>query len=378
MTRGSWASLRAVRRTIAIIALLLVGAVPAARAAAPPDVTFPSYVVADGRDGRILAEQRADAPRAIASITKMMTAYLALRAGALDKTYAVPVAATTIGESTAGLRAGRRVSGRDLLEGLMVPSANDAAETLAIGIDGSEEAFVRRMNRTAKQLGMTDTVYKAPYGLDAEGQHSTAADQLILAQELMKDAGLRPIVRLRSAVIDGLRLAAANTMLGVYAGADGVKTGHTNDAGWCLAASAKRGGRRIYVVGLGAADQATRDRDIARLLDWGFSQLQGVVAVRAGTVGGRLTLPYGGTVDARVAKTLRLTIRPGERVRLRYRLASAKPPLEQGQEIGQVEVLVGSAVAAKTSLVAARDVAAPGIVDRLSFMAGHALDPFGL
>ena len=378
MTRESWASLRAVRRTIAIIALLLVGAVPAARAAAPPDVTFPSYVVADGRDGRILAEQRADAPRAIASITKMMTAYLALRAGALDKTYAVPVAATTIGESTAGLRAGRRVSGRDLLEGLMVPSANDAAETLAIGIDGSEQAFVRRMNRTAKQLGMTDTVYKAPYGLDAEGQHSTAADQLILAQELMKDAGLRPIVRLRSAVIDGLRLAAANTMLGVYAGADGVKTGHTNDAGWCLAASAKRGGRRIYVVGLGAADQATRDRDIARLLDWGFSQLQGVVAVRAGAVGGRLALPYGGTVDARVAKTLRLTIRPGERVRLRYRLASAKPPLEQGQEIGQVEVLVGSTVAAKTSLVAARDVAAPGIVDRLSFMAGHALDPFGL
>ena len=167
-------------------------------------------------------------------------------------------------------------------------------------------------------------------------------------------------------------------MLGVYAGADGVKTGHTNDAGWCLAASAKRGGRRIYVVGLGAADQATRDRDIARLLDWGFSQLQGVVAVRAGAVGGRLALPYGGTVDARVAKTLRLTIRPGERVRLRYRLASAKPPLEQGQEIGQVEVLVGSTVAAKTSLVAARDVAAPGIVDRLSFMAGHALDPFGL
>ncbi len=146
----------------------------------------------------------------------------------------------------------------------------------------------------------------------------------------MKDAGLRPIVRLRSAVIDGLRLAAANTMLGVYAGADGVKTGHTNDAGWCLAASAKRGGRRIYVVGLGAADQATRDRDIARLLDWGFSQLQGVVAVRAGTVGGRLSLPYGGTVDARVAKTLRLTIRPGERVRLRYRLASAQAAARAG------------------------------------------------
>ena len=366
------------RRPIAIIVLLLAGAVPAARAAAPPDVTLPSYVVADGRDGRILAERRADEPRAIASITKMMTAYLALQDGALSKTYTVPPAATTIGESTAGLRPGRRVPGRDLIEGLMVPSANDAAETLAIGIEGSEAAFVRRMNRTAKQLGMLDTVYRAPYGLDAEGQESTAADQLVLARELMKDPSLRRIVRLRSAVIDGRRLSAANTMLGVYAGADGVKTGHTGDAGWCLAATARRGGRRIYVIGLGAADRVTRDRDIARLLDWGFSQLRRVVAVREGTSGGRFALPYGGTVDARVAKTLRLTIRPGEQMRLRYTLTSAKPPLDQGDQVGQVEVLVGSAVAATAPLVAARDVAAPSIGDRLSFMAGHLFDPIGL
>ena len=368
------------RRPIAIIALLLVGAgaVPAARAAAPPDVALASYVIADGRDGTILAERRAEEPRAIASITKMMTAYLALQDGALSKTYTVPVAATQIGESTAGLRAGRRVSGRDLLEGLMVPSANDAAETLAIGIDGSEAAFVRRMNRTAKQLGMNDTVYRAPYGLDAAGQHSTAADQLILARLLMDDASLRPIARLRSAVIDGVRFAAVNTMLGVYAGADGVKTGHTGDAGWCLAATARRSGRRIFVVGLGAADQATRDREIGRLLDWGFSQLHSVVAVRAGTVGGRLSLPYGGSVDARVAKTLRLTVRPGERVRLRYRLAAAKPPLQQGAAIGTAEVLVGDEVVATSPLVAARDVAAPGLTDRVSFAIGHLLDPLGL
>ena len=366
------------RRPIAIIALLLAGAVPGARAAEPPDVALASYVIADGRDGRILAERDADAPRAIASITKMMTAYLALEAGALSKTYTVPVAATRIGESTAGLRAGRRVSGRDLLEGLMVPSANDAAETLAIGIAGSEAAFVRRMNRTAKELGMHDTVYRAPYGLDVEGQHSTAADQLILARLLMDDAGLRSIVRLRSAVVAGVRRTTANTMLGVYAGADGVKTGHTGDAGWCLAATARRGGRRIFVVGLGAADQATRDREIGRLLDWGFSQLHGVVAVRSGTVGGRVPLPYGGSVDALVARTLRLTVRPGERLRLRYRLTAARPPLAKGDPIGTVEVLSGSAVAATSPLVAARDVAAPGLFDRLTFAAGRILDPFGL
>ena len=194
----------------------------------------------------------------------------------------------------------------------------------------------------------------------------------------MDDASLRPIARLRSAVIDGLRFSAVNTMLGVYAGADGVKTGHTNDAGWCLAATAQRGNRRIFVVGLGAADQATRDREIGRLLDWGFSQLHSVVAVRAGTVGGRVSLPYGGSVDARVAKTLRLTIRPGEQVRIRYRLAAAKAPLKQGDPVGTAEMLVGSAVVATSPLVAARDVAAPGLVDRVSFAVGHLFDPIGL
>ena len=240
-----------------------------------------------------------------------------------------------------------------------MPSANDAAETLAIGIDGSEGAFVRRMNRTARQLGMRDTVYSAPYGLDAAGQHSTAADQLILARLLMDDGRLRPIAKLRSAVIDGLRLRREQHPARRLRGADGVKTGHTGQAGWCLAASARRSGRRIFVVGLGAADEASRNREIGRLLDWGFAQLHSVTPARR-DAGGRLPLPYGGTVDAQVAKSLRLTLRPGERLRLRYRVASVHLPLAQGAPVGQVDVLVGSEVAATAPLVATRAVAAPG------------------
>ena len=360
-----------------ILAALLVGAVPA-RAAEPPGVGLASYVIADGRDGHVLAAHDADAPRAIASITKMMTAYLALKADALSHTYTVPAAATRIGESTAGLRAGRRVTGRDLLEGLLVPSANDAAETLAIGIDGSEAAFVARMNRTARQLGMRDTVYRAPYGLDAPGQHSTAADQLILARLLMRDAHVRAIAKLRSAVIDGLRWRSSNTLLGVYPGLDGVKTGHTGDAGWCLAATARRGSHRIFVVGLGAADEASRNRSISKLLDWGFAQLRVVTAVRAGAAGGTVPLPYGGTVDARVARTLRLTVRPGERLRLRYRVASVSLPLAQGATVGRVDVLVGSRVVASSPLVAAKAVEAPGLFGRIGWFAGHLFDPLGL
>jgi D-alanyl-D-alanine carboxypeptidase len=364
------------RRLLVMIAALLAGAVPA-HAAAPPTVGLAAYVVADGHDGRVLAQRNADEPRAIASITKMMTAYLALQAGALTRTYTVPVAATRIGESTAGLHAGHRVTGRDLLEGLLVPSANDAAETLAIGIDGSESAFVDRMNRTARRLGMRDTVYRAPYGLDTAGQHSTAADQLILARLLMRDGRVRSIAKLRSAVIDGLRLRSSNTLLGNYAGLDGVKTGHTGQAGWCLAASAKRGGRRIFVVGLGAADEASRNREISRLLDWGFAQLHTVTAVQAGTPAGTVPLPYGGTVGAEVGRSLKLTLRPGERLRLRYRVASVHLPLAQGAPVGQVDVLVSSRVAASAPLVATRAVAAPGLFDRLGWFADHLFDPFG-
>jgi len=364
------------RRLLVTMVVLLGCALPA-HAAAPPEVGLAAYIVADGRDGRVLARHDADAPRAIASITKLMTAYLALQAGALSKTYIVPVAATRIGESTAGLRAGHRVTGRDLLEGLLVPSANDAAETLAIGIDGSESAFVDRMNRAARRLGMRNTVYTAPYGLDAPGQHSTAADQLILARLLMRDGRVRAIAKLRSAVVDGLRLRASNTLLGNYAGLDGVKTGHTGQAGWCLAASAKRGARRIFVVGLGAANEASRNSEIAKLLDWGFAQLHPVTAVRAGAPAGTVPLPYGGTVDARVATTLRLTLRPGERLRLRYRVASVHLPLAEGAPVGQVDVLVGSRVAVSSPLVASRAVAAPGLFGRLGWFAGHLFDPFG-
>jgi serine-type D-Ala-D-Ala carboxypeptidase (penicillin-binding protein 5/6) len=364
------------RRLLVMIAALLAGALPA-HAASPPPVDLASYVIADGRDGRVLAQRNADAPRAIASITKMMTAYLALRDDALTKTYTVPVAATRIGESTAGLRAGHRVTGRDLLEGLLVPSANDAAETLAIGIAGSESAFVDRMNQTARRLGMRDTVYRAPYGLDTAGQHSTAADQLILARLLMRDGRVRSIAKLRSAVVDGVRLAASNTLLGNYAGLDGVKTGHTGQAGWCLAASAKRGARRIFVVGLGAPNEASRNQEIARLLDWGFAQLHPVTAVRAGAPAGTVPLPYGGTVGAEVARSLRVTLRPGERLRLRYRVASVHLPLAQGDPVGQVDVMVGSKVVASAPLAATRAVADPGLFDRLSWFAGHLFDPFG-
>jgi serine-type D-Ala-D-Ala carboxypeptidase (penicillin-binding protein 5/6) len=361
-----------VRRLLVLIALL---ALPAAgQAAPPPEVAFEAYIVADGRDGRVLAELNADAPRSIASLTKMMTAYLSLERGVPGRSFRVPAAATLIGESSAGLRAGERFAGSELLRALMVPSANDAATTLAIALAGSERAFATEMNRAAGELGMRDTTYRTPHGLDADGQHSTAADQLILARKLMTDARLRRIVRLRAIRIRGRELPASNTLLQTYAGMDGVKTGHTSQAGWCLAASATRGGRRLFVIGLGAPDGPSRDEGIARLLDWGFAGIRRVTVVADGARAGSVPRPSGGTVDALVDGAVRITLRPGERVRVRYSLPGEAPaPLARGARIGRVEVLVDDRVVDEAPLVAAAAVASAGFGDRLSAWLGRAL-----
>jgi D-alanyl-D-alanine carboxypeptidase len=155
---------------------------------------------------------------------------------------------------------------------MLVASANDAADTLARDVAGSEPAFVRRMNREAADLGLAGTTYADAEGLDAPGQHSTARDVAVLARDLLADPTFRQVVRQPAVSIDGHRLDATNDLLGRYPGADGVKTGHTDGAGWCLAASATRDGRRVIAVVLGAPSAEARDTSAAALLDWAFAR----------------------------------------------------------------------------------------------------------
>ncbi len=171
----------------------------------------------------------------------MMTARLVLRDGPLTQTVEIPAAATTIGESVVGLRVGQTFTRRELLEGLVVWSGNDAAEALALAVGGSDEGFARLANREAARLGMKDSRYITAYGLDRAGQYSTALDQARLARVLMRDPRLRKAVRLRSVTVNGQTFAARNKLLGAYPGLDGVKISHTDQAGWSLAASAVRG-----------------------------------------------------------------------------------------------------------------------------------------
>jgi D-alanyl-D-alanine carboxypeptidase (penicillin-binding protein 5/6) len=235
-----------------------------------PVVGAAAWGVVDGRTGAVLAGHRLDEQRPVASIGKLMTALVVRRHGGLDDDVTIPPLALVPDESVIGLRTGEQQTRAVLLRALLVVSAGDAAEALAATDGGTRPTFVRAMNLEAHRLGLRHTRYTNPVGLDEPGQRSTARDVLRLARKIMQDQLLREIVGRTSARLHGRTLPATNTLLGHVAGADGVKTGHTRGAGYCIVASARRHGRRMYVVVLGAASIAARNADATKLLDWAF------------------------------------------------------------------------------------------------------------
>ena len=236
-----------------------------------PPIAAAAYLVVDGDTGEALASLNADQPRPVASLGKLMTARLVLDAGTLGDTATVPPMPIAGDESQAGLEPGDHVSRDELLQAMLVASANDAARTLAVDVAGNEHSFVRMMNAEAAAAGLDATRYANPVGLDDPAQHSSAADVARLARDLMQDPAFRRIVAAETIRINGSELPATNDLLGAYRGADGIKTGHTDEAGWCIAASATRDGRSVVAVVLGAPTEHARDAAARALLDYGFS-----------------------------------------------------------------------------------------------------------
>jgi D-alanyl-D-alanine carboxypeptidase (penicillin-binding protein 5/6) len=237
-----------------------------------PPIPAAAYVVLDGDTGEPLASLNADQPRPVASLTKLMTARLVLDAGQLEHTATVPPLQIAGDESQAGLEPGDHVSRDELLQAMLVASAGDAARTLAVDVAGNENRFVDMMNAEAAAAGLDTTRYANPDGLDDPAQHSSAADVARLARDLMRDPVFRQIVAAESTTLNGSELPTTNDLVGAYPGADGIKTGHTDEAGWCLAASATRDGRSIVAVVLGAPTEQARDDAARALLDYGFQQ----------------------------------------------------------------------------------------------------------
>lgn len=224
-----------------------------------------SALLVDLDAGQTLYALRPDEPRPPASTAKLMTALITLQRGSLDATVVVSEAAAGTEGSRMGLVAGETLTVADLLHGLLIASGNDAAVALAEHIAGSEADFVALMNAEAARMGLSATHFVNAHGLDAAGMTSSAADLLVMARAALEYPVFAEIVATRSQQIAGHDLTNTNELLGVYPGADGVKTGTTDEAGECLVASVSRGGHRIIAVVLGSAD---RYADARALLDF--------------------------------------------------------------------------------------------------------------
>jgi D-alanyl-D-alanine carboxypeptidase (penicillin-binding protein 5/6) len=360
-------------RVAAIALLALLVPVQGAFAAPPPVPKAAAWIVEAPGHGGLLEQHAADSRREIASLTKLMTAHLVLRYTPLGFVAVTGPDAVAVGESSVPLALGETQTVRSLLAALIVHSANDAAIVLAHATMDQPAAqaaairaaralhrplprdpvarFVLLMNAEARALGLRDTVYRTPHGLDEPGAHSSAHDVLTLARLDMTSPVFRSLARRRSVTIPGhAMLPTSNTLLATYAGLDGVKTGHTDEAGWNLAASAERDGVRLYAVVLGAPNEAVRDDDVARLLDWGFDRFGRATLLRAGQVFGR-----SGALAVIAAKGISARLDPGEQVRERVVLPRRlNSPVRAGQRVGYVELRSARGLLGRVPLVADR------------------------
>ncbi|MBI5287409.1 MAG: D-alanyl-D-alanine carboxypeptidase [Chloroflexi bacterium] len=239
---------------------------------AAPDVLARTAVAIDAETGRVLYGKRAHARRYPASTTKMMTALLSLEATSGDEHVVSTTDSTTMeGSSVMGLVPGMELTARDLVFGLMLPSGNDAAIELARLVAGTEQHFVDEMNARVDALGLADTHFENPHGLDAPGHYSSAYDLAMIAREAMRNDEFREVVGAWYYPLPwapDVELVNGNSLLETYPGADGVKIGWTDHAGWTFVSSASRDGHRVIAA---VMDTPDRDRDATVLLDWAFS-----------------------------------------------------------------------------------------------------------
>jgi serine-type D-Ala-D-Ala carboxypeptidase (penicillin-binding protein 5/6) len=359
--------------------LALVLSAPAV--AATPEVDADAYLVMNGANGEVLLARGAHERLPIASITKLMTALLTVERTRPDDVVVVDPDAVGVTGSTIRLRAGERLKVRDLLAAALIQSANDSAIALAEHVgDGSSERFVEMMNRRAQSLGLRDTQFGRPDGLDVAGHYSSAWDATRLARLAMREPLIRRLVRRESASIAGPRtLHTWNDLLGEFPGVFGVKTGHTSAAGWGQVAAARGNGVTIYATILGSPLRSVRNADLEELLAYGMSRYAVVRLAPPGRTYGSVPVSYGeAEVAVKAARPLRRAVRIGRPLEQRVVLRSrADLPVRRGDVLGELTVYDRGRLLGRTPLVAAEDREKPGAVDRAKWYAGRTVDHIG-
>jgi serine-type D-Ala-D-Ala carboxypeptidase (penicillin-binding protein 5/6) len=368
------------RRLLCAVVAALAWTASAHAAVEAPVPNARAFYVLNASNGDVLASHDAQVELPIASITKLMTVIVALQHLDPDDEVTVTRAAAQVGEERIPLRAGQRISVEDLLKGALIQSANNAADALAAAASGGNVArFVSWMNARARAIGLHHTHFVRPDGLDVGGHVSTARDVAVLAQVAMHSPVVRSLVRERTETIEDGRVVVHtwNDLLGVVPGLIGVKTGHTDDAGWCQVAAVRRQGYTIYAVILGSPTRAQRNGDLQRLLEWGVSQYSTATLVRR-AVYGQAQIGWGRKPVALVAsKPLVRVVRVGRPLIERVIAPGAVSlPVAQGQRLGRVEIWDGRTLLGTRPLLAARSAARPGFGGRLRWYAtrtGHHL-----
>lgn len=383
-------------KKILLSLIAAIGLSVAAQTPQPPEIAARSYLLLDVTADQILAQKDIDAPVEPASLTKLMTAYLvfdALRSKKLDLKQTLPVSerAWKMPGSRMFIDPKMTVPVEDLLKGMIVQSGNDATMALAEGVGGSQERFVQLMNEQAKALGMKATGYKNPEGLTEAGHITTARDLSILATRLMRDfpdyVAYYAIKKYRYEGTPAANDNNRNLLLFRDPTVDGLKTGHTDAAGYCLIATAQRevpglgkagapaaspealGSRRLLSIVLGAASESARANESQKLLNWGYTAFEAVklfdanqpVVIPAVWKGKAATVALGQT------RAIVVAVPVGMGARLSTQVVRPEPlvaPLSKGQQVGTLMINSAGQAVSEVPLLVLQGVEQAGVIGR--------------
>jgi D-alanyl-D-alanine carboxypeptidase (penicillin-binding protein 5/6) len=370
-------------RFLVAAALATASLVGHAQAPQPPEIAAKAYLLMDVTAGQVLAAKDPDAPVEPASLTKLMTAYLvfdALKSKKISLTQTLPVSqrAWKMPGSRMFIDPKMQVPVEDLIKGMIVQSGNDATMALAEGVGGTAERFVQLMNDQAKALGLQNTGYKNPEGLTEPGHTTTARDLATLASRLMRDfpeyVHYYSIKKYRDPGTPASNDSNRNTLLFRDPTVDGLKTGHTNAAGYCLVATAKRDfpnvqGRRLLSVVLGTTSESARANESQKLLNWGYTAYEGVKLFDAGKPVATPKVWKGKTGELKLGRTepIVVAVPAGTASQVKTEINRPEPliaPFRQGQAVATLKVKQGEQPLVELPLVALEPVEEAGFLGR--------------